>query len=195
MNEAVMGLYRDYGVNPMSGCLPLVIQMPILIALYRALLSFNYTAHAGLLWIPSLNAKDPYWIIPILAGVTTFWQSWLTTPNTSDPSQKTMIYGMPLFFIWITSTVPSGLGLYWIMYNLTGVGQQYIVNRMTPPPVKEVQDVADDRKDGKNGRGGRGGRPPGAKGAARPGGSGRAGGGHEGASGSAKQTGPGKVKG
>lgn len=170
--EAVMGLYREHGVNPMGGCLPLVIQMPILFALYRALLTFNWgnLAHAGLFWIPNLGLKDPFWVIPILAGLTTFWQSWLTTPSVSDPTQKTMVYTMPLFFVYITSTVPSGLGLYWIMYNLTGVGQQYIVNRMTPPlVVKEVQEVADDRKDGKDGRGGRGGRPSGAKGGARTG--------------------------
>ncbi|HUW66108.1 MAG TPA: YidC/Oxa1 family membrane protein insertase [Spirochaetia bacterium] len=170
--EAVMGIYREHGVNPMAGCLPLVIQMPILIALYRALLTFKWgsLAHAGLFWIPNMGLKDPYWIIPILAGATTFWQSWLTTPKGSDPTQRTMVYTMPLFFVYITSTVPSGLGLYWIMFNLTGVVQQYIVNRMTPPlAVKEVQEVADDRKDGKDGRGGRGGRPPGAKSAARTG--------------------------
>ncbi|MDA8337655.1 MAG: YidC/Oxa1 family membrane protein insertase [Peptococcaceae bacterium] len=172
MNEAVMGVYREHGVNPMSGCLPLLIQMPILIALYRALLTFNWGQlhHAGFFWIANMGQKDPYWILPVLAGATTFWQSWLTTPRTSDPAQKSMIYTMPLFFVWITSTVPSGLGLYWIMFNLTGVVQQYIVNRMTPPMVaKEVQEVADDRKNGKDGRGGGGGRPPGTKRGARTG--------------------------
>lgn len=133
MQQKIMELYKQYDINPMAGCLPLLIQMPILIALYRALLHFNYTdpEHARFLWLQSLSQiGDPYYILPVLAGVTTFIQSRMTT-NMTDPTQRIMLITMPLFIAWISATVPAGLALYWVVFNVVGIVQQYFVNRHT----------------------------------------------------------------
>ncbi|MBE3587890.1 MAG: membrane protein insertase YidC [Thermoanaerobacteraceae bacterium] len=133
MQQKIMELYKEHNVNPMSGCLPLLIQLPILIALYRALLHFNYAdpLHARFFWIGSLSqVGDPLFILPVLAGITTYVQSRMTT-NMTDPTQRIMLITMPLFIAWISSTVPAGLALYWVTFNAVGIVQQYFVNRHT----------------------------------------------------------------
>lgn len=132
MQQKVMELYQEHNVNPMAGCLPLLIQMPILIALYRSLFGFPYIneAHASFFWVKSLSNTDPYFILPILAGLTTFLQSKMTT-SMADPTQRTMLYMMPVFIAWISSTIPAGLALYWVVFNLVGGLQQYFVNKQT----------------------------------------------------------------
>ncbi|MFA4885781.1 MAG: YidC/Oxa1 family membrane protein insertase [Desulfotomaculaceae bacterium] len=130
--EQVMQLYKENNVNPAAGCLPLLIQMPILIALYRSLFSFPYAneAHASFIWLQNLSDKDPYYILPVLAGVTTYLQSKLTT-TSNDPTQKMMLYTMPVFIAWISATVPAGLALYWATFNVASAVQQYFVNKQT----------------------------------------------------------------
>lgn len=130
MQQKVMELYKEHNVNPAAGCLPLLIQMPILIALYRSLFKFPYIneAHASFIWVHNLSGTDPYFILPILAGVTTYLQSKMTT-TTSDPTQKMMLYTMPVFIAWISSKVPAGLALYWVVFNVVGSIQQYFINR------------------------------------------------------------------
>ncbi|HHW43986.1 membrane protein insertase YidC [Desulfofundulus thermobenzoicus] len=133
MQQKIMELYKEHNVNPMSGCLPLLIQLPILIALYRALLHFNYAdpLHARFFWIGSLSqVGDPLFILPVLAGITTYVQSRMTT-NMTDPTQRIMLITMPLFIAWISSTVPAGLALYWVTFNVVGIVQQHFVNRHT----------------------------------------------------------------
>lgn len=132
MQEKMMALYREHNVNPMSGCLPVLIQMPILIALYRALLNIEFidVEHAGLFWIESLKGTDPYYVLPVLAGLTTYMQSRLTTSPT-DQTQKIMLYTMPILIAWISTTVPAGLVLYWIVFNVLGYLQQFYVNVKT----------------------------------------------------------------
>jgi YidC/Oxa1 family membrane protein insertase len=130
MQQKMMDLYREHNVNPAAGCLPLLIQMPILIALFRSLISFPYvnTDHASFIWVQNLSDKDPYYILPILAGVTTYFQSKMTTSAT-DPTQKMMLYTMPVFIAWISSTFPAGLSLYWVVFNVVGWAQQYYINK------------------------------------------------------------------
>lgn len=130
MQQKVMELYREHNVNPAAGCLPLLVQMPILIALYRSLFKFPYIneAHASFIWVQNLSGTDPYFILPVLAGVTTYLQSRMTT-TTSDPTQKMMLYTMPVFIAWISSKVPAGLALYWVVFNVVGSIQQYFINR------------------------------------------------------------------
>jgi len=130
--EQVMQLYKENNVNPAAGCLPLLIQMPILIALYRSLFGFQYAnaAHASFIWLQNLSDKDPYYILPVLAGVTTYLQSKLTT-SSNDPTQKMMLYTMPVFIAWISATVPAGLALYWATFNVASAVQQYFVNKQT----------------------------------------------------------------
>ena len=129
MQQKTMELYKEHNINPMAGCLPLIIQMPILIALYRALYKFEFInpAHANFLWVSNLSNIDPY-ILPFLAGVTTYLQSKLTT-TTADPTQRIMLYTMPVFIAWISHTMPAGLALYWVVFNLVGAIQQYYINK------------------------------------------------------------------
>lgn len=138
LQQKMMELYKENGVNPMAGCLPLLIQLPILFALYRALLKFPYkvAAHAGFLWVPSLSHKDPYFILPILAGLSTYWQMKVTPQaGGQEQMQQMMTFMMPVMFVWICSTLPAGLALYWVIFNLLAVGQQYIINKRLYPSV------------------------------------------------------------
>ena len=132
MQEEIMLLYKEHNVNPMAGCLPLLIQMPILIALYRSLFQFPYEnpAHATFFWLANLTDKDPLYILPVLAGVTTYIQSKMTTTG-NDPTQKMMLYTMPVFIGWISATVPAGLALYWVVFNVASGVQQYFINKQT----------------------------------------------------------------
>ena len=148
MQQLIMELYKEHKVNPAAGCLPLLIQMPILIALYRALLKFKFVDpnHASFLWIKNLSQiGDPYFILPVLAGLTTYFQTRMTT-NTQDQTQKMMLYTMPLFIAWITHTVPAGLGVYWVTFNLAGIIQQYFVNKQTLAMKEALMEGAGNRK-------------------------------------------------
>ena len=130
MQMKVMELYKAHGVSPFGGCLPLLIQMPIFIAFYQSLLHFEFkaAAHASFLWIPNIGNPDPYYILAILAAATTFLQQRVSMVNANDPTQKTMLYVMPLFMAWIAATMPAGLPLYWVMFNTLGILQQLYVN-------------------------------------------------------------------
>jgi len=130
MQQMVMDLYKQNNVNPAAGCLPLLIQMPILIALYKSLFAFPYIneAHANFIWVNNLSATDPYFILPVLAGATTYFQSKMTTMS-NDPTQRMMLYIMPIFIAWISATVPAGLALYWVVFNIVGIIQQFFINK------------------------------------------------------------------
>jgi len=81
------------------------------------------------LWIPNIGARDPYYILAVLAALTTYYQSKLSSVNPQDPTQKSMLYIMPLFMAWIAATLPAGLPLYWVTFNILGILQQLYVNR------------------------------------------------------------------
>lgn len=132
MQMKLMGLYKEHGVSPLSGCLPLIIQMPIFIAFYQALIKFKFTvqADASFLWIPNIGSKDPWFILALLAGLTTYLQQRVSMVDTKDATQRTMLYFMPVFMIWVASTVPAGLPLYWVVFNILGIAQQLYVNKM-----------------------------------------------------------------
>lgn len=131
MQRKVMELYKEKGVSPFGGCLPLLIQMPIFIAFYQSLIRFKFAVaeHASFLWIPTLGQPDPYYILAVLAAVTTYLQQRISMVDTQDPTQKTMLYMMPIFMAWITLSMPAGLPLYWVMFNILGILQQLLVNR------------------------------------------------------------------
>ncbi|MCL5290202.1 MAG: YidC/Oxa1 family membrane protein insertase [Bacillota bacterium] len=147
MQQKIMDLYKENNVNPMAGCLPLLLQMPILIALYQALFDFPFKnpEHAHFFWVESLSQKDPYFILPLLAAITTYMQSKLTT-NPQDPTQRTMLYMMPLLIGWIASTVPAGLALYWVVFNIVGAIQQWFINKDTLHLKEGVTGVEGNRK-------------------------------------------------
>ncbi len=125
----MMELYRDKGVNPMAGCLPLVIQMPILMGMYYALYNFDYGGAApSFLWLPSLSETDPNYILPVLAAATTLIQQKMTTMQQTQQTKMLMIV-MPLFIGWLSLTFPSGLVLYWVTMNVVQIVQQWWIYR------------------------------------------------------------------
>ncbi len=138
MQTKIMELYKERKVNPMSGCLLLLVQLPFMIALYRALWDFKYVnpAHAGFLWVESLSVQDPLFILPVLAAVTTFIQTKLmmsVSKGGGNPSQesmqKVMLTVMPVFVGWISATLPAGLSVYWVTFNLVSIVQQSFINK------------------------------------------------------------------
>jgi YidC/Oxa1 family membrane protein insertase len=131
MNEEMMALYKQEGVNPAGGCLPLLLQMPILIAFYNLLAHSIELRHAPfMLWITDLSAKDPYYVTPILMTAT-MWIQQQMTPTGGDPTMRKVQNIMPLVMGFLFKDVPSGLVLYWLMQNVLTIGQQMLLNRFT----------------------------------------------------------------
>lgn len=129
MNMETMKLYQQEGINPASGCLPLVIQLPILWAFYNLLShAIELRGAPWILWLRDLSAKDPYYLLPILMVITMFLQQAMT-PTTVDPAQKRMFYIMPLVMGWIFKELPSGVVLYYLMQNVLTIIQQWIMNK------------------------------------------------------------------
>ena len=139
--QVVMEIYKENKINPLAGCLPLLVQMPILIALFQALRTFQYSAlGASFLWVPHLKDPDPI-ILPIIVAATTFLQTKISAPpstgNSSAAStQKTMLYFMPLMIGYMSTKFPAGLSLYWIWFNIFGTLQQVYINRQQPAVQK-----------------------------------------------------------
>ncbi len=142
MNNELRMVYKNYGVNPLGGCLPLLLQIPIFIALYPALkfsIALRQQPFVG--WIADLSAPDPYYILPVLMGVFMYVQQKFTAMGGGDTSkmtdqqkamqstQKMMMYGMPIFMVFIFRDFPSGLVLYWAVFNLLSTVQQIYIKK------------------------------------------------------------------
>jgi len=129
MNVEMMKLYQQEGINPMGGCLPIALQLPILWGFYGLLSrAIELRGAPFMWWIHDLSAKDPYYITPILMTITMFIQQ-SVTPTTVDPAQRRMFMIMPLVFGWIFKEFPSGLVLYWLVQNILTIVQQLIMNK------------------------------------------------------------------
>jgi YidC/Oxa1 family membrane protein insertase len=135
MNTEVMNLYREKGVNPASGCIPILMTLPVLFAFY-ALLGQAIELRGAEFgwWVKDLSLPDPYYVIPILVVVTMVWQQKLT-PAAMDPTQQKMMMFMPIMFGFIFLTTAAGTVLYWFVSNLWAIGQQYFTNWLIGPPV------------------------------------------------------------
>ncbi len=130
MNEEVQAIYKREGVNPIGGCLPLLIQMPFLFAYYRMLGVAIDLRHATWLWIPDLSSPDPHWVLPIAIVVTMFLMQRMTPQAGMDPAQQKMMnIMMPVMMGYISFTLPAGLGLYWAVGQIIGMVQQFALNR------------------------------------------------------------------
>jgi YidC/Oxa1 family membrane protein insertase len=128
MNRAIMELYRDHKVNPMGGCLPMLVQIPVFFALYKALMFSIELRHAPFyFWITDLSAKDPYYITPIIMGATMVIQQKMT-PTTMDPMQAKIMMFLPVVFTFMFLNFPSGLVLYWLVNNILTILQQWRIN-------------------------------------------------------------------
>lgn len=129
MNAAVMEMYKKHGANPLGGCLPMLLQIPVFFAIYRVLLNaVELQGAEWALWINDLSRMDPTFILPILMGASMYYQQKLTPNNFTDPMQEKIFKFLPIIFTFFFLTFPSGLVLYWFVNNLFSIGQQYIVN-------------------------------------------------------------------
>jgi YidC/Oxa1 family membrane protein insertase len=135
MQQEMMRIYREEKVNPLGGCLPILVQIPVFIALYWVLLSSVEMRNAPwILWIRDLSSPDPYFILPVVMTLTTLLQTALN-PVPPDPMQARMMWMMPLIFSVMFFFFPAGLVLYWITNNVLSIGQQWLINtRMGVPP-------------------------------------------------------------
>jgi YidC/Oxa1 family membrane protein insertase len=129
MNKAVMELYKTHKVNPMGGCLPMLVQIPVFFGLYRALMYSIELRHAPfILWITDLSAKDPYLVTPIIMGISMFIQQKMT-PSNMDPVQAKMMLALPVVFTFMFLNFPSGLVVYWLVNNILTIAQQMYINK------------------------------------------------------------------
>jgi len=138
MNEEMMRLYKEHGVNPAGGCLPLIIQLPVFWGVFRMLVvAVEFRQSPFAFWIKDLSVKDPYYITPILMGVTQFIQQKMT-PTSADPAQAKMMMIMPVIMTVFFLNFQSGLILYWLTQNALQIGQQAIMNRMMNKKKGEI---------------------------------------------------------
>ena len=126
----MMKLYKEHNANPLGGCLPLLLQIPIFYGIYKLLLYSIELKGAQFLWIKDLSVMDPYFILPILMGVTMYLHQKLTPTNFQDPMQEKIFKFLPLIFTFMMATFPAGLVLYWTVNNILSILQQYIINKM-----------------------------------------------------------------
>lgn len=129
LQQEIMLLYKRRRINPMSGCLPMLIQIPVFIALYNALQNSIEMRHAPfILWIMDLSAKDPIYVTPIIMGATMVLQQKMT-PTAADPAQARLFMLMPIMFTFLFLNFPSGLVLYWMVTNVLSIAHQYYMNK------------------------------------------------------------------
>jgi YidC/Oxa1 family membrane protein insertase len=173
LNKETMKLYQEAGINPLGGCLPMLLQFPIFIGLYQVILLvmavnplqlFNLSKHLypflpqlvsllplnnRFLWL-DLGLPDPFYLLPILVVITTWWQQKVMTPPSADPQSQAMnrqmALMMPLMFGYFVMISPSGLGLYWLISNLIGVAQYWMVGRTQAPAQAPALPPATARK-------------------------------------------------
>ena len=147
MNQELMALYKERGVNPASGCVPILLTFPLIFAFY-ALLSTAIELRGApfLLWIHDLSAHDPYYVTPVLMGLSQLWQQWMMPATGVDPAQQKMMMFMPIMFMFMFLWAPAGLALYWLVSNVWQIGQQYATNYMIgPTAIRHVRPAAERR--------------------------------------------------
>ena len=175
LNKELMALYKEHKVNPMSGCLPLIIQMPILILLFQVLREFNtkiyavYNGNPGFLWLKDLSLPDQLiqlpgsgifgiqylGIMPFLIGGSMYIQQKMTSTDgttgkdggSAQQTQKMMTIMMPLMIGFMSFSLPSGLTLYWLTSTVLGIGQQYLINKKAPAIAEIPKEVVPDKKE------------------------------------------------
>ena len=127
----MMELYKKHGANPMGGCLPLILQIPVFFAIYRVLLNaIELKGAPWMFWVHDLAEMDPYFVLPVLMGVTMFLQQKITPNTMQDEMQKKIFQFLPVIFTFFFLWFPAGLTLYWFINNLFTIGQQYFINQV-----------------------------------------------------------------
>ncbi|MBQ6975357.1 MAG: membrane protein insertase YidC [Selenomonadaceae bacterium] len=133
LQQKMLKLYQDAGVNPAAGCLPMLAQMPILMAMYYTLFNYDFGGVTpSFLWLPNLSQPDPTYLLPLLSALSTFvLQKLSAMPTPSNQQSKIFLIIMPIFIGWISLNFPAGLVLYWITMNVVQMAQQFWVYRDT----------------------------------------------------------------
>lgn len=136
--QEISKMYKELGVNPLSGCLPLLVQMPFLIAIFYALQGYPYDPnYESFLWLPSLGDPDPIYVLPVLSAISTYIMSKQTsTSGGNAQQQKIMQIFMPLFIGYISLNFPSGLVIYWVVSNVFQLIQQFFIYRAEKKEAK-----------------------------------------------------------
>jgi YidC/Oxa1 family membrane protein insertase len=147
MNQELMALYKDRGVNPASGCVPILLTFPLIFAFYALLSTAIELRGAPFLgWIHDLSAHDPFYVTPVLMGASQLWQQWMMPAAGVDPAQQKMMMFMPIMFTFMFLWAPSGLAIYWLVSNVWQIGQQYLTNYIIgPPAVRTLRPAAERR--------------------------------------------------
>ena len=145
MNQEMMALYRERGVNPASGCVPILLTLPIFLAFYALLTTAIELRGAPFVgWIRDLSQPDAYYVMPILVGVSQVWLQWMTPQTGVDPTQQRMMMIMPIVLIFVFVSTPAGALIYWLVQNVWRVVQQSLTNYLIgPPAVRTVRPAAE----------------------------------------------------
>ncbi|MBN2964318.1 membrane protein insertase YidC [Sulfurospirillum sp. T05] len=147
LNTHMMELYKKHGANPMGGCLPILMQIPIFFAIYRVLSNaIELKGAPWILWVEDLAVMDPYFVLPILMGATMFLHQRITPTNFTDPMQEKIMKFLPLIFTFFFVTFPAGLTLYWFVNNLFSIAQQYYVNHLFAKKKEEQKALKEEKK-------------------------------------------------
>jgi len=147
MNMKMMEMYKKYGANPMGGCLPLLLQIPVFFALYRVLLNVDELQGGHwILWITDMSKMDPYFVLPILMGISMYFQQKITPTTITDPLQAKIFKFFPVIMTVFFVTFPSGLVLYWLTNNILSIAQQYYIN-IAYAKHKEIMAMAHKKKE------------------------------------------------
>lgn len=129
LNKELIKLYRDHKANPVGGCLPMLLQMPVFVALFNILyMTIDLRQAPLVLWITDLSVQDPYYVLPVIMGVTMMIQQKIT-PTTMDPTQAKIMLMLPVFMTFLFINFPAGLVLYWLTNNTLTIGQQIVTDR------------------------------------------------------------------
>jgi YidC/Oxa1 family membrane protein insertase len=136
MNQEMMALYREKKVNPAAGCIPMLLTLPIMMAMWAVLqVSIELRGAPWFGWIHDLSAPDPYFLLPILMVVTMFLQQRMTPMAGADPAQQKMMMFMPVVMGFMFFSLPAGALLYYVAGTIIGIGQQYLTTRIIGPPI------------------------------------------------------------
>ena len=136
LNTELMKLYKEHKVNPVGGCLPMFLQMPVFIALFNILyMTIDLRQAPFMLWIHDLSIQDPFYVLPVLMGASMFVQQKIM-PTTADPNMAKMMLILPVGLTFLFVTFPAGLVLYWVTNNVLTITQQFVTDRYVLPPVK-----------------------------------------------------------
>jgi YidC/Oxa1 family membrane protein insertase len=147
MNQELMALYRERGVNPASGCIPILLTLPVFLAFYSLLTTAIQLRGAPFVgWIHDLSQPDPYYVMPVLVGVSQIITQWATPQTGVDPTQQKMMMIMPIVLIFVFVSTPAGALIYWLVSNVWRLGQQYLTNYLIGPPnIRTIRPPAERR--------------------------------------------------